>query len=173
MMGMNLELSMRMALNCIFCGKELNKDGDDVDQDDIDDIDEACSPTRWTEVIDEMIRTGVPTKLRCPKCFVFSRGMKDLLPIWIKYRGHRKAYEQKNSHFARVMEEDSDYQAIITMGDSVVKFILLDFIAKDLWHAFVALTLITGENPITEEHRGRVPDMAQDWIEWGRENEYV
>jgi hypothetical protein len=172
-MEMHLEINMRQTLNCSFCGKELDKSEENADQDDLNDVEVACSPTRMAEVIAECLRTGVPTKVRCPKCFEHSGGMRELLPIWLKYQEHRKAYEQRTSHFSRVVEEDPDYQAIIAMGEPVVKFILLDFIAEDLWHAFVALALITDENPITEEHRGRLPDMALDWIEWGRENEYV
>jgi hypothetical protein len=36
-------------------------------------------------------------------------------------------------------------------------------------HWSMALFAITGENPISSEHRGHVKLMAQDWVEWGKQ----
>lgn len=64
------------------------------------------------------------------------------------------------------------YQRIIGMGQPVVPLILRE-LEREPEHWFLALTAITGENPIKTEQRGRLDQMAQAWIEWGRENGYT
>lgn len=39
-------------------------------------------------------------------------------------------------------------------------------------HWFVALSAITGVNPVKPEQRGRLQEMAQAWIIWGQANGY-
>lgn len=64
------------------------------------------------------------------------------------------------------------YQAIIGMGWDVVPFILRDLQnAPDHW--FWALRAITGEDPVQEDQRGNVQQMATAWIQWGRDHGYV
>ena len=60
------------------------------------------------------------------------------------------------------------YQRIIGMGQPVVLLIM-----RELDHWLWALTAITGANPVKAEQRGRLDQMAQAWIEWGRENGYT
>jgi len=61
------------------------------------------------------------------------------------------------------------YEQIVAMGVAVVPAILEDLRRKpDHW--FMALRKITGASPIKEEHRGRLNEMAADWIEWGESN---
>lgn len=64
------------------------------------------------------------------------------------------------------------YQRIIGMGQPVIPLILRE-LEREPDHWFWALTAITGENPIKPEQRGRLNEMAQAWIEWGRENGYT
>ena len=60
------------------------------------------------------------------------------------------------------------YQKIISMGQPVVPLLLRELEREpDQW--FWALKVITGEDPVPEEHRGNVDAMAADWIRWGRE----
>ena len=60
------------------------------------------------------------------------------------------------------------YQQIIGMGREVVPLILRE-LEREPDHWFWALKAITGEDPVPEQHRGRVRAMADAWIRWGRE----
>jgi hypothetical protein len=69
------------------------------------------------------------------------------------------------------------YQRIIGMGTDAVRFILQE-LRRDLetgepddW--FMALWAITGENPVRTEHRGKIREMAQAWLEWGSRQGYL
>jgi hypothetical protein len=63
------------------------------------------------------------------------------------------------------------YQRIIGMGQPIVPLIFRDLEQKpDHW--FWALRAITGDNPVKPEQRGRMKEMAQAWIQWGREHGY-
>jgi len=64
-----------------------------------------------------------------------------------------------------------DYQRIIGMGDRVIPFILRELERDpDLW--FWALKAITGADPVEEENRGRIKQMAKDWLLWAEDNGY-
>jgi hypothetical protein len=64
------------------------------------------------------------------------------------------------------------YQHIIGMGVPAVPLILRE-LARELDHWFWALKAITGEDPVPSEHRGRMRQMAADWLQWGRERGYA
>lgn len=64
------------------------------------------------------------------------------------------------------------YLEIIGMGEKAVP-LLLNELEKRPSHWFIALTAITGQNPIPEEARGRFKEMTEAWLEWGRENNYI
>lgn len=57
------------------------------------------------------------------------------------------------------------------MGKPVVPLILRD-LEKSPDHWFWALRAITGEDPVKPEQRGRMQQMAQAWIQWGKEYGY-
>lgn len=59
------------------------------------------------------------------------------------------------------------YQRIIGMGPFAIPLILND-LGKEINHWFWALRAITGENPVPQEHQGKIEDMASDWLKWGR-----
>jgi hypothetical protein len=63
------------------------------------------------------------------------------------------------------------YQQIISMGKPAIALILQD-LKQQPDHWFWALRSITGENPIQQEDRGRLPQMAEAWLEWGRQHGY-
>jgi hypothetical protein len=63
------------------------------------------------------------------------------------------------------------YQRIIGMGQAVVPLILRE-LEQEPDHWFWALQAITGANPVQSEQRGRLKQMAEAWIQWGRENGY-
>ena len=58
------------------------------------------------------------------------------------------------------------YQEIIRMGHVAVPF-MLRALTVQVDHWFVALHAITGVEPVSEEHRGHLDQMAADWLRWG------
>lgn len=63
------------------------------------------------------------------------------------------------------------YQQIIGMGKPAVGLMLQD-LKQQPDHWFWALRSITGENPIQPMDRGRLQQMAEAWLVWGRANGY-
>jgi hypothetical protein len=84
-----------------------------------------------------------------------------------EWRQGRKA----TSSVARMAQHPA-YQQIITMGYSAVPLILQE-LANEPDHWFVALNKITNENPVNGDARGRLADMAAAWLTWGRHKGYV
>ncbi|MGH1397103.1 MAG: hypothetical protein ACRAVC_24170 [Trichormus sp.] len=64
------------------------------------------------------------------------------------------------------------YQRIIGMGQPVVPLIMRE-LESEPDHWFWALSAITGANPVKPEQRGKLQQMAEAWIEWGRANGYT
>lgn len=69
------------------------------------------------------------------------------------------------------------YQQIIGMGKAAIPFILAELQSEvntgepDDW--FSALWAITQENPIPQQSRGKIYEMADAWIKWGKQMGYV
>ncbi|MGD1028045.1 hypothetical protein [Candidatus Binatus soli] len=64
---------------------------------------------------------------------------------------------------------DWPYRAIIALGPEVVPLILRELEREpDDW--FWALAILTGENPVPENDRGKMLEMTKAWLKWGREN---
>lgn len=61
------------------------------------------------------------------------------------------------------------YRSIIGLGYSVVPLILED-LRQDDSHWFYALNILTGENPISDNHKGIFPLMKKDWLDWAHSN---
>src|SRR5437667_3416720 len=64
------------------------------------------------------------------------------------------------------------YQGIIGLGEPAVPLILED-LKQDPADWFWALAAITGDNPVPESSAGRVEEMAEAWLRWGRERGLV
>jgi hypothetical protein len=63
------------------------------------------------------------------------------------------------------------YQRIIGMGERAIPYILQE-LARQPDHWFWALNAITGAEPVPEQSRGRMSEMAAAWIAWGRHQGY-
>jgi hypothetical protein len=70
--------------------------------------------------------------------------------------------------------KDIYYEKIIQLGESVVPLIISK-LRKENAHLFIALSRITGKNPVKKENMGKVRKMAEDWIQWwdAREHDKV
>jgi hypothetical protein len=80
-----------------------------------------------------------------------------------------ETWQRECAHFSslREMVLHPAYQQIIGMGREALPFLLRELERKpDHWGW--ALCAITGENPVPPEHRGRLADIARDWLEWAR-----
>jgi hypothetical protein len=64
------------------------------------------------------------------------------------------------------------YQQIIGMGPAAVPLILRELEERPA-HWFWALKAITSADPVQPEDRGRLRQMTQAWLEWGKEHGYV
>lgn len=89
---------------------------------------------------------------------------EQLAEQWREETGHMSSAISITQHPA--------YLRIIAMGAAVVPFILED-LERTTAHWFVALRLITGENPIKPEDKGKVQRLANAWLAWGRERGLV
>ena len=82
---------------------------------------------------------------------------------WERDRPRGADIEQMTKHPA--------YQSIIEMGEPAVPW-LLQRLAEKPSHWFVALNAITGARPVPPESRGRIKEMTQAWLNWGRQQGY-
>lgn len=64
------------------------------------------------------------------------------------------------------------YKQIIDMGEEVVPLLIFGVNLGE-WFLGHAIYKITGENPVPEEHRGNMQEVANDWVKWGIEKGYV
>ncbi len=61
--------------------------------------------------------------------------------------------------------QNPNYLKIISLGKGAIPLILEDWKTSNN-HWFHALNVITGENPVKPENRGRIKLMKKDWIEF-------
>lgn len=64
------------------------------------------------------------------------------------------------------------YQKIISFGPDILPYIFRE-LERQSSHWFWALKSITGANPIKPEQRGKVKEMADSWLKWGKDNGYT
>jgi hypothetical protein len=64
------------------------------------------------------------------------------------------------------------YKNIIGLGKLVVPYII-NKLRKEPCHLFIALSEITGKNPVKQEHQGLIHEMATDWISWWDMNDHA
>ena len=117
---------------------------------------------------------------------VIKRQMEDLLtdyykPItrqWanpiIRFNHLKAEWDENTSMLSSITEiaMHPAYQQIIGMGPSAIPLIL-QTMKTEPGHWFWALKSITGEDPVLPEHRGRIKEMTEDWLNWGRRQPYL
>jgi hypothetical protein len=64
------------------------------------------------------------------------------------------------------------YIKILSLGWKVVPYII-GALKRKPNHLFIALSEITGENPVKPEHCGKIKDITMDWIEWWNKKSYA
>jgi hypothetical protein len=94
---------------------------------------------------------------------------------------------EKTSIYSFHIYDQPQLLEIIALGDEAVPFLLehlkeskaaeiakydgYDFYDYSPWYAIIALTRITGANPIKPEHAGRLYNIVDDWLTWKPEDE--
>jgi hypothetical protein len=74
------------------------------------------------------------------------------------------------SSTSRLVEHPA-YQEIISMGPAVIPLLLCELAQEpDFW--FAALQHLTGQDPVRPEQQGKIQEMANAWLEWGKEHGY-
>ena len=70
------------------------------------------------------------------------------------------------------MAECDSYRKIVKMGRRALPLIMeqLEAEMEDPDHWFMALSEITGEDPVPEKDYGKTLNMAEAWLEWWRKN---
>jgi hypothetical protein len=88
-----------------------------------------------------------------------------------RFNGLAKTWLKESRNMSSVTQKAMlpAYQQIIGLG-SVAVPLILERLKEEPNQWFWALRAITRANPVPEEHVGRVQDMADDWIRWGRKN---
>jgi hypothetical protein len=70
--------------------------------------------------------------------------------------------------FSSTMAIQPAYLRIIGLGAPALPLILRE-LEKELDHWFVALKAISREDPVPPESRGKMLEMRDAWLKWGRE----
>jgi hypothetical protein len=137
--------------------------------------------TRLSVSIEELVLMGVEDLLTKQEASLESTTKNDLKPNGeINSELAEKFYSLASQWQSDVegmsstaqMSQHPAYQEIISMGTKVVPLLLRELKQNPLYW-LLALSEITGENPIKPEQRGRVKQMAEAWIEWGKNQGYT
>ena len=98
-----------------------------------------------------------------------SRFMKS--PV-IKFNELKNKWLEDTELFSSVRDKAMHpaYQEIIGMGKIAIPMIMADLIMNNN-HWFWALRSITGKNPVSPANRGKIKEMAFEWMWWWLENE--
>jgi len=70
------------------------------------------------------------------------------------------------------MTKHPAYQKIVSMGQPVIPLMLQDLSQNPLYW-LPALRQITKENPVQPNQRGKIKQMAEAWLNWGKEKGYI
>lgn len=87
----------------------------------------------------------------------------ELVSRWKAAQGNASSVSRMTAHPA--------YKDIVRMGEAAVP-LLLSELRREPDHWFPALQAITGENPVPKEKWGKLRQMAEMWIQWGKARGY-
>ncbi|MCK4541634.1 MAG: hypothetical protein KAU17_05285 [Spirochaetales bacterium] len=92
----------------------------------------------------------------------------------IRFSNLEKEWKESTPMLSSITEivMHPSYQQIIGMGPTAIPLIFLSM-RRELGHWFWALCAITGENPVSIEHRGKIQEMTDAWLDWGQKQLYL
>jgi uridine kinase len=87
------------------------------------------------------------------------------------FEAYYKKWDEETKYLSSSkMFENIYYKKIISLGMDAAP-VIINKLKETPSHLFVALHKITGVNPIKPENRGKIKEMANDWIDWWEQNE--
>lgn len=92
----------------------------------------------------------------------FFENFKHLAERWKEETASTPIASQKFDHPA--------YREIIGLGSDAIPLLLEELREKPNYYWFFALRKLTNADPVKPEHYGKLELMAQDWLEWAKEN---
>lgn len=92
----------------------------------------------------------------------------------IRFRMLKKKWEDETTFLSSAVEicMNPSYQQIIGMGSVAIPLILSEMKNKQ-GHWFWALNAITGDDPVLPTQRGRIKQMTESWLRWGKDQGYL
>ncbi len=92
----------------------------------------------------------------------------------IRFSNLKDDWQESTSMLSSITEiaMHPSYQQIIGMGPTALPIIFLSM-RQEPDHWFWALRAITGENPIPINHQGKIKEMTDAWMEWGKKHLYL
>ena len=122
-----------------------------------------CAENLQIEVPQNIPALLLPKKTRKQKITNIEEKFENLVKRWKEETAFASTVLEMTTHPA--------YQQIIVIGPNDIHLILNKLSEKpDHW--FWALKAITCEDPVPENSRGDLNEMAKAWIDWGKEKGY-
>jgi hypothetical protein len=87
-----------------------------------------------------------------------------LAVLWKRGQGPGSSFHQMVTHPA--------YLRIISLGKPVVPLVFRE-LAREPDHWFLALSAVTGHDPVPPASRGDLKAMTDAWLQWGRQHGYL
>lgn len=91
-------------------------------------------------------------------------------------KDHLQRYLEDTAHLSSVRDsrEHPSYKKLKEAGETILPVLLRELKDKELGVGLFGLLCdITNANPVDAEHRGHIPSVRDDWLEWGRANGYI
>ena len=84
-----------------------------------------------------------------------------------------KEWKSRKSHSSSIeeMAMEMPYQQIVGLGPPAIPLLLRE-LEKEPDHWFWALHAITRDDPVPPASRGKISEMANAWIAWGKQRGY-
>src|SRR6476469_1264767 len=130
--------------------------------------------------IEDLVLIGIENLLAQPKILspntaqdILNRNAKIYPEIVDKFYALASDWEKDVAGLSSTaqMSQNPAYQEIISMGTPIVP-LLLSKLKESPIDWLLALSAITGENPIKPEQMGRVKQRGSAWIDWRRNQGY-
>lgn len=104
----------------------------------------------------------------------FARSLEDSQREFFNQRVQAWIYDTQWYSSLSSITRHAEFAAIVGMGAPALKFILERIKNGDVRvHWFPALKDIAKQDPVSPENRGRVKEMASDWLGWGRAHSII
>jgi hypothetical protein len=122
------------------------------------------------ELISKSIESLVNQQISLPT----SRESEVPLEISNKFYILAKQWENEVEGYSSTAQisDHPAYREIISMGTQIVPLLLKELKNNPIFW-LSALNKITGINPILPEQRGKIKQMAEAWLEWGKNQGYI